>query len=90
MEHPNLQDRIWSMTTRQLAEQCRALAEAQSALLEKAVREEARRLYEAWRDALDSPGDSYDDRARKASLQAGLRKRTIEILVKVSQRMGGA
>ena len=90
MEHMNLQDRIWSMTTRQLAEQCRVLAESQSVAVDDAVREEARRLHEAWREALDSPGDSYDERARKASLQAGLRKRTIEILIKVSQRISGA
>lgn len=88
MDRDTLQNRIWSMSSRQLAEQCKVLAEAKSGSVEDPLRAEARRLYDAWSDALNQPEDTYEDHSRKASLQAGLRKRTIEILIKVSQRMG--
>lgn len=87
MDQSTLQSRIWSMNSRQLAEQCRMLAEAKAGVLEEPLQAETKRLYDAWKDALDQREDAYEDHARKASLQAGLRKRTIEILIKVSQRM---
>jgi hypothetical protein len=59
------------------------IAENISAGADKTLQDEARRLYAVWQEALEQPGDTYDDRDRKAVLQAGLRKRTIEILIKV-------
>jgi hypothetical protein len=60
------------------------IAEGNFTGADKTLQEEARRLYAVWQDALEKPGDDDDVRERKAVLQAGLRKRTIEILVKVS------
>jgi hypothetical protein len=84
MNHQDFRSPIWSLTPSQLAEQCRLVAEGISAGAEKTLQDEARRLYAVWQDALEKPGDNEDVRERKAVLQAGLRKRTIEILIKVS------
>jgi hypothetical protein len=37
-----------------------------------------------WRIAIDMPRDEFDDQARRAARIAALRKRTIEILVKLT------
>jgi hypothetical protein len=84
MDHRDSRDPIWSLTPSQLAAQCRLIAEGNFTGADKTLQEEARRLYAVWQDALEKPGDDDDVRERKAVLQAGLRKRTIEILVKVS------
>lgn len=46
----------------------------------------ARRLYEVWVEAREHAGDRERDRVRKAGLRAGLRKRTVEILVTLNER----
>jgi len=44
------------------------------------------RLYAGWQEALAKPVDSFDDRARHAALIEGLRKRTIEVLIRIRGR----
>jgi hypothetical protein len=83
MDRPDSNVDIWSLSSQQLAEQCRLIAEDNSAAFDETLKAEARRLFTVWQEALDRPDDNYDDRSRKASRQAGLRKRTIEILVKI-------
>lgn len=75
---------IWSLSPQQLATECRLIAEFNSGSIDKALTEEAGRLYAVWQDALKLPEDGEEQRAHKAELCAGLRKRTIEILIKLS------
>jgi hypothetical protein len=77
---------IWALSNEQLAEQCRAIAEGGAPSAGQELQAEAERLDASWCDALGSAGDDYDGRARKAAQQAALRKRTIEILVKLHRR----
>jgi hypothetical protein len=84
MDRPAVKAPIWSPSPSQLATECRLIAGFDSASIDKTLREEARRLYAVWQDALEQPGENEDDHARKAVLRAGLRKRAIEILIKIS------
>lgn len=77
---------LWSLSSTELAKQCQALAESASTDLEPALKDEVSRLSAGWREVQRISDSDYDERARKASLQAGLRKRTIEILVKIGKR----
>ena len=84
MDYHKSQAHLWSLSSVELARQCQMLADGEPSP-DKALQAEARRLYMSWQDALDQPEDQYEDHARKAALQAGLRKRTIEILVRVGE-----
>lgn len=74
----------WSLSAAQLARECQSIAEDSSTNIDPELHAEARRLFAGWQESLALSEEDYDERARKASLQAGLRKRTIEILVKIS------
>ena len=80
---------VWSLSPAQLARQCRLIAEDDSPPIDPVLQAEARRLYAAWQEALQVPGKSFEARERAAALQAGLRKRTIEILIKSAGRRPG-
>ena len=67
----------WSLTSTQLAAECRAIAEGKMPNLDPAINDEAVRLYASWREALGLPGED----SRRAAQLSALRKRTIEILV---------
>ncbi len=74
----------WSMSDIELARNCRAIAESRSASITDAIKAEARRLYGDWRNAINFPEGDRQEKARRATIMAALRKRTIQILVKVS------
>lgn len=78
------QDHLWSLSPLELARQCKLLAEG-NAGVEPALQEEAKRLCASWEDALDYPHEPREERSRKAALQDGLRKRTIEILIRAAE-----
>ncbi len=82
MNHDDDQSTIWSLSYSQLAEQCRLIAKDNSAAINETLKAEAGRLHAAWQAALLEPAGDYDEHARVAALRAGLRKRTIEILVR--------
>ncbi len=77
--------KLWSLTGAELAEECRAIAHDGSAKLNQDLKAEAERLYAGWQEALEKPVDDFDDRARHASQIAALRKRTIEVLIKIHE-----
>lgn len=85
MSPQDSQASFWSLASPQLAERCRWIAEIAPKTVDASLRAEAGRLYAAWLDALDQPRDDFDEKRRKAALRAGLRKRTIEILVKIDR-----
>jgi hypothetical protein len=76
---------IWSLSASELAEQCRLVAEESSTAENRAEHEEAGRLYAEWEDAIDLPQLDAFEQSRRAALIAGLRKRTIEILIRFGQ-----
>ena len=75
---------FWSLSPAQLTRQCELIAEGGHADIDKELQGEASRLCTLWQDAQDKPDDDMDGRAGKAARRAALRKRTIEILVKLS------
>ena len=83
MPHPEANLNLWSLTSSQLAAECRAIAEGDTRSLDPELKDEVVRLYAGWREALEQPGNEFDDRTRKAARLAALRKRTIEILVRI-------
>ena len=76
---------IWSLSLAQLAEQCRLIAEGDSANIDKKLQDEAARLYVSWINAFDQHGDNSFEQERKALHRAGLKRRTMEILVKINR-----
>lgn len=75
---------IWSLSPAQLAEQCRLIAESNSTDIDKKLQDEAARLYMCWKNALVLHGDNQQEQAHKALQRAGLKRRTMEILVKIN------
>ena len=78
---------LWKASFPQLAEQCRLVAENHTGAIDETHQREAQRLCQGWTEALAMPdhdiAQDFDPGERKASLLSGLRKRTIEILVKM-------
>jgi hypothetical protein len=75
---------FWSLKAVQLAKECRQIAQSDSPKIDESLRAEANLLAAEFRDALLMPQDEFQDEARRAAQLAALRKRAIEILVKVS------
>ena len=86
MDHHAANGNLWSLPASELAEDCRAMAESAPGKIDEAHKAEAVRLYAGWQEALAKPVDSFDDRARHAALIEGLRKRTIEVLIRIRGR----
>jgi len=76
--------RFWSLTPTQLCRECRAIAQAAPTPGNVELRAEGARLAAEWQDAIDMPRNDAFDESRRASLILALRKRTIEILIRVS------
>jgi hypothetical protein len=70
---------LWSLSGKELAEQCLKITEQAGA--GSLLQDEARRLYMEWQEVRAIP-DGLGDRSRKAVMAAGLRRRTIQILAK--------
>ena len=75
----------FSLSSDELASACRSLAEDPHPI-EPTLKAEAKLLLASWQEALQMHGHQFDDRARKESLLASLRKHTIEIAVKARQQ----
>ena len=78
---------LWGASFQQLAEQTKLVAENHTGAINEARQQEAQRLYTGWQEAFAMPEhdltQEFDTGERKAALLSGLRKRTIEILVKM-------
>jgi hypothetical protein len=77
--------KLWSLSSTELASACQQIAAGNAPSAGATLEAEAGRLYASWRDAMEQPGDELEDRERKASQRAALRKRTIEILIKINR-----
>lgn len=84
MAHESSDIDFWALKPVQLAHECRLIADGAIAETDEKLRAEARDLATEWRIALDLPRDEFEEQARRAARIAGLRKRTIEILIKLT------
>ena len=76
-------EHLWKLTYKELAGLCQEMGHTGSNVLDPAHREEARRLYGGWSDALAIDVKHEDGGAeRQANMANALRKRTIELLVR--------
>jgi hypothetical protein len=73
----------WALQFRQLEKACLNLSRSNSPLIDSSRRSEMERLHASWEEALALPEENYEEISRRANVLAGLRKRTIEILVKL-------
>lgn len=76
---------LWSLSFSQLAQQCQSITVDTSSAIGSALRAEAGRLTACWQDALRKSNDGFEKRERQAIQLDGLRKRTIEILIKIGR-----
>lgn len=88
MNHGHARPNFWSLSDIELAKECRVIAESTSASIGDTVKAEAVRLYGDWRDAINFPEQDRQEKARRAAVTAGLRKRTIQILVNLGDILG--
>jgi hypothetical protein len=73
----------WALSFVRLAKLLDEIVHSTSPRIAPAVKAEASRMYVAWIDGLALPEEGFEEAPRRAALLAGLRKRTIEILVRV-------
>jgi len=85
MEHEDSGTNFWALSSSQLAAQIALIANGDQTAIDDATRVEAGLLVAEWQDALKMPEATFDDEEIRVAQLAGLKKRTIEILVKVSQ-----
>lgn len=75
---------FWSFSDEELATTCLRIAEGRISSSRPFFRAEAMRLYLVWRDAMSDPGQFRQGEGPKDCILDGLRKRTIQILIKLS------
>lgn len=75
---------LWDLSDRELANGCRLIAEGRLAHATRFLRAESMRLFLVWMETLQAPNCEGEQRERRAALLSGLRKRTIQLLVKLS------
>jgi hypothetical protein len=73
----------WALQFRQLEKACLNLSRSTLPMIDPTRRAEMERLSASWEEALALPEENYEEISRRANVLAGLRKRTIEILVKL-------
>jgi hypothetical protein len=81
---------FWALSDRQLAGSCVRIAQGWVPGTRPILRAEALRIYLLWKESLDAACRARDESEHQAGVLAALRKRTIQILVRISvQRPGG-
>ena len=76
---------FWSLSSTQLEAKIASIAGEDSPAVDAATRAEAGQLASEWQDALNMPKTTFQDQERRVSQLDALQKRTIEILVRISQ-----
>ncbi len=77
---------FWSLSSSQLATQIGLIASGVTLGIDDRTRVEACQLASEWHCVLNLPKASFEDKERKVAQLDALQKRTIEILVSISQR----
>jgi len=83
-EQPNPVPDYWGFSDIELAWSCRLIAEGRSGPRNALLRAEAVRLFLLWREAMSAGRGQGEEREDRIGLMWGLRKRTIQILVRLS------
>jgi hypothetical protein len=73
----------WSLSFERLAEHCGGVATSTSSGVSPELRAEAAILFQEWQEGLAMPAKAFDETSRRTTALAGLRKRTVEILIKL-------
>ncbi len=74
---------FWALSEMELAESCRLIAEGRCSRARISQRAEAMRVWMVWRDHL-TPRRTREEAEERAAILAALRRRTIQMLVKLS------
>jgi hypothetical protein len=85
MEREDSGTNFWALTSSQLAAQIALIANGDLTAIDAATHAEAGLLVAEWHDALKLPRATFQNEAIRVSQLAGLKKRTIEVLIKTSQ-----
>lgn len=85
MEHKDFRTNYWALSSLQLAEQIGLIANGDPTAIDAATRAEAGLLVAEWQDALKIPRATLEEVESRIAQLAGLKKRTIEILIKVNK-----
>jgi hypothetical protein len=75
---------FWALSDRQLASSCVRIAQGWVPGLGPYLRAEALRLFLLWKESLGAVCRTRDESEHEAGVLAALRKRTIQILVRIS------
>lgn len=86
LELPRATRELWDLSEPELAMICRLIADGRVHCPNKILRAEATRLYLVWVETLNTSDRERDERERRVALLCGLRKRTIQILVRLSMK----
>jgi hypothetical protein len=76
---------FWSLTSSKLASRIGLIASRDTPGIDGRTRAEASQLASDWRCVLNLPKASFEDQERRVAQLDALQKRTIEILVRISQ-----
>lgn len=84
-----LQDRnratnFWELSDIKLARSCLLIADSRSGPADATLCAEAMRLFLLWREAIQHDHKTAEEKEQRVQLLAGLRKRTIQVLVRLS------
>jgi len=79
---------FWSLSDRQLERACRMVADGRVPLSPPFLRAEAMRLFLLWRENAVDVAQPRGEREDRVCLLAALRKRTIQILVRIALMSG--
>jgi hypothetical protein len=85
MKHEVPQTNYWALSSSQLAAQIGLIANGNLSAIDDTTRVEAGLLVAEWQDALKTPRTTLVEEENRVAQLAGLKKRTIEILIKASQ-----
>jgi hypothetical protein len=85
MKHEDSGTGFWSLSSSQLAAQIGLIADGDPSAIDDATRAEAGLLVAEWQDALKMPKATLVEEENRIAQLGGLKKRTIEVLIKASR-----
>lgn len=77
---------FWELSDLDLARSCLLIADNRPGPGNAVLKAEAMRLFLLWRETINSDHQTSKQKEERTQLMAGLRKRTIQVLVRLSQQ----
>lgn len=78
----------WQLRSSELAEECLTLLDDRSLTSAPELHRELNMISRSWSETFEMPTESFEEQARRAARIGALRKRTIELLVRIEKRPG--